>query len=515
MPILLAIIIFLPIFASAATSPGIKPGSFFYFFDTAFEKVGMFFAFGPEKKAEKALKYADERLAEAEAVTDNADAVKTAVENYENSIAFAEEKSKAVGDKEKAEALLTSIADNTSKHQEVLTDVLAKVPEEAKEAIAKAIEAGRRGQEEALRKIAELQGEVEKLKHGLAELKARDEEREKIIEESNRPKSEIIKSVKQTPPQISETIITPEPTTIQTTISVSQTQSTTAIGEKLDYTKTKYIVASYSKKVGDRTFVCAIESDAKQLIMKTQPLEYTKWGCGGLTSLPTLIPDQQDKVSFTIQVLNIDREGIGHKKVFVTASSEEINKELTTDEYGIARFDFSTGTPGSGYITLRTDDGFARDIEFYATKPTPLPIRTDPEPATCTEESTQKAIADRNEHDLVWWYTPNQYYALYYQSFTVSQSGTTISANIPWEMKNEKNYPLTYTLLYWIADTPNANAKANAKLVPFSFEIAPEYLNHKVAFQMFVNYDCWKYIQGGNTPGIKAERNSVITLDLK
>lgn len=186
--LLLVVAFSLPASASATTNPGIKPGSFFYFFDTTFEKIGLFFTFSPEKKAEKALEYADERLAEAEAVTDNAQAVKTAITNYESNIAFAEEKSKDVGDKEKAEALLTSIADNTSKHQEVLTAVLVKVPDEAKEAITRAIEASRKGHEEAMQKIAELKDEIEQLKQEVAELKAKDEEREKTIEELSRQK---------------------------------------------------------------------------------------------------------------------------------------------------------------------------------------------------------------------------------------------------------------------------------------------------------------------------------------
>lgn len=188
--LLLVVAFSLPASASAATSPGIKPGGFFYFFDTTFEKIGLFFTFSPEKKAKKALEYADERLAEAGAVTDNAEAVKTAITNYESNIAFAEEKSKDVGDKEKAEALLTSIADNTSKHQEVLTAVLVKVPDEAKEAIIRAIEASRKGHEEAMKKIAELKGEVEQLKQEVSELKAKDEEREKIIEELSKQKTE-------------------------------------------------------------------------------------------------------------------------------------------------------------------------------------------------------------------------------------------------------------------------------------------------------------------------------------
>jgi len=171
-----------PMQVSAASNAGVKPGSFFYFFDTTFENVGLFFTFNPEKKAQKALEYAYERLAEIEAVAEekNPNAVKTAIANYESNIALATEKSKEVKNKEQAESLFTSIADNTSRNQEVLSAVLIKVPEEAKVAIAQAIEASRKGQEEATKQIAELKGEVEQLKKEVAELKAKDEERGKV-----------------------------------------------------------------------------------------------------------------------------------------------------------------------------------------------------------------------------------------------------------------------------------------------------------------------------------------------
>ena len=101
-----------PVQASAATSAGVTPGSFFYFFDTTFENVSLFFTFNPEKKAQKALEYADERLAEIEAVAEekNPDAVKTAIANYESNIALATEKSKEVKDKVEAEILLTDLS---------------------------------------------------------------------------------------------------------------------------------------------------------------------------------------------------------------------------------------------------------------------------------------------------------------------------------------------------------------------------------------------------------------------
>ncbi|MFH1162387.1 MAG: DUF5667 domain-containing protein [Candidatus Jorgensenbacteria bacterium] len=169
----LVVVFALPVSASAAANAGVKPGSFFYFFDTTFERVSLFFTFSPEKKAQKALEYADERLAEAEALAEEKDtsAVKTAVAGYENNIAYATEESKQIKNKEKAEGLLASITDNTSKHQEILSDVLSRVPDEAKEAITKAIEASRKGQDEATKQIAELKGEIEKLKKEVAELK--------------------------------------------------------------------------------------------------------------------------------------------------------------------------------------------------------------------------------------------------------------------------------------------------------------------------------------------------------
>jgi len=209
--LLLVIVFSLSDSASAATSVGIKPGSFFYFFDTTFEQISLFFTFSSEKKAKKALVYADERLAEVEALAEdkNPNAVKTAITNYESNIALAAKKSKEVQDKGKAENLLTLIANNASKNQEVLSAVLIKVPDEAKEAITQAIEASKKGQEEATRQIAELKSEVEQLKKEVAELKAKDEAQTKAVEELSKQKSESGSAPAKSPtlrPRLSETI---------------------------------------------------------------------------------------------------------------------------------------------------------------------------------------------------------------------------------------------------------------------------------------------------------------------
>lgn len=226
-----------PIQASAATSAGVRPGSFFYFFDITFENISLFFTFDSENKTKKALEYADERLAEIEAIAEekNPDAVKAAVANYESNMALATEKSKDIKDKIKAENLLTLIEDNSTKNQEVLSAVLIKVPEEARGAITQAIEASRKGQEEATRQIAELKGEVEKLKQEVADLKTKDDEKGKIIEELSKQKSETTAKpipasapTKPTAPKTPETMPAPKPVTTpsQTQTQTSEPQST-------------------------------------------------------------------------------------------------------------------------------------------------------------------------------------------------------------------------------------------------------------------------------------------------
>jgi len=71
-----------------------------------------------------------------------------------------------------------------------LRGVLDKVPDEAKEAILKAIEISKKGQEEAIKQIAELKSEVEKLKKEVEELKAKNEAQTKATEEIKKQKSE-------------------------------------------------------------------------------------------------------------------------------------------------------------------------------------------------------------------------------------------------------------------------------------------------------------------------------------
>ncbi|NOY35414.1 MAG: hypothetical protein GXP44_00580 [bacterium] len=192
--LLLATILIAPFPASAAPSAGIKPDSVFYFLDTAFEKISLFFTFTPGKKAEKALEYAEERLAEAEesAKENKPKAVEEAMNGYEDKISFATRESREIKDTKKEEKLLNIISENAAKHQEILKNVLEKVPAEAKDAIRKAIEISEKGQKEAMRQFAELKKENTGLKNEIEKLREELKNKNKKVEEERESKKDDI-----------------------------------------------------------------------------------------------------------------------------------------------------------------------------------------------------------------------------------------------------------------------------------------------------------------------------------
>ncbi len=165
-------ILIAPSFVYADTKAGITPSSPFYFLDTTFEKIGLIFTFDSGKKVEKALKYAEERLSEAEESVDNnkPKAVEKAIDNYEESILLATEKTKAVKNNAEAEVLLNKISDSTTQHQEILVIVLNRVSENAKESILKAIEVSKKGYEQAQKQVEELKKQVSELKEKVTKL---------------------------------------------------------------------------------------------------------------------------------------------------------------------------------------------------------------------------------------------------------------------------------------------------------------------------------------------------------
>ncbi len=137
-------------------SPGITPDSPFYFVDIWGKKVGLFFAFGDEAKAKKALEITEERLAEAHimAVKNKSKAVKVATNGYNEYVAIAIEKMNEARKKGISDNISEVVALATSKHLFVLDGVKDIVPKEAKEAIAQSKGVSINGLGNALRALA-------------------------------------------------------------------------------------------------------------------------------------------------------------------------------------------------------------------------------------------------------------------------------------------------------------------------------------------------------------------------
>jgi len=136
--------------------PGITPDSPFYFFDKLGKNIGMFFTFGPENKARKALKYAEERLAEARVMAEKnkAKALRNAADDYDEFMAMANKRIREVKKQDISENITESVALAISKHLSVLEKVRERVPDEASEAVTRVREASVNRQVNALRELA-------------------------------------------------------------------------------------------------------------------------------------------------------------------------------------------------------------------------------------------------------------------------------------------------------------------------------------------------------------------------
>ena len=199
---IISLLLLSPVFILAQTDlttakPGITPDSPFYFLDKWGEKINLFFIFSSETKAEKALQFAEERIAEVKAMAEknNVGAMQSADNNYQELIALANQKTQEAKDNGKnVEELASLITEKTLNHQEILAQVFEKVPEEAKVAIEQAIKTSRNGSEEAVKAVSgdkkdELLQKMEEVKFKINEKFAALEEKiivlEQKIEEKN------------------------------------------------------------------------------------------------------------------------------------------------------------------------------------------------------------------------------------------------------------------------------------------------------------------------------------------
>ena len=134
------------------SSPGITPDSPFYFFDELAEQVSLRFTFRQEARAEKALQYAEEKLAEMNRMMNmnNVRATINAMNAYNNRIDAAMESVEALDNQGvSTQAMLALLM---VKHTAIFDDIEAGagIPEEARETMTQTRERVRICQQMAL-----------------------------------------------------------------------------------------------------------------------------------------------------------------------------------------------------------------------------------------------------------------------------------------------------------------------------------------------------------------------------
>jgi len=127
---------------------GLTPDSAFYFLDSWSEQLSLFFTFGSEKKATKALAYTQEKLAELEQLSaENKTAVmEKALGKYNQYYTLAQNtigKIKTEGIN--VDQLNQKMTQTASRHQETLAKVYENAPEQAKQGLEQAMEKSQQG----------------------------------------------------------------------------------------------------------------------------------------------------------------------------------------------------------------------------------------------------------------------------------------------------------------------------------------------------------------------------------
>lgn len=127
---LLALLFVFPSIASAETTAGIKPDSFWYSFDLLGEKISLFFTRDPYEKAKKSILFADERIAEIKASTDNQEAALKAGNEFTKDISRSFEAFDNITDDSKKVGLLVSFENRYKEHWGTMFSLYESLPSE-------------------------------------------------------------------------------------------------------------------------------------------------------------------------------------------------------------------------------------------------------------------------------------------------------------------------------------------------------------------------------------------------
>jgi len=179
--------------------PGITPDSPFYFLDNFGKKLGLIFAFDDEAKVKKALEYAEERLAEVQAMAlkNKLEEMVQAAGEYEQFMAMVNERMQAAVQNNASSNVSERVALAAQKHLAVMDRVRDRVPEESKEALDRVRERSLNEQQNALRALARnrverateinLNGIQQRLQRALEKVSENDtDEVEKALEDTEK-----------------------------------------------------------------------------------------------------------------------------------------------------------------------------------------------------------------------------------------------------------------------------------------------------------------------------------------
>jgi hypothetical protein len=141
--------------------PGITPDSPFYFVDIIGKHIDMFFTFGADVKAMKALDFAEERLAEARAMAakNRLREMERAAGDYDKYMNMCSERMREVNQQSVSEIISERIALSAGRHLDILDSVIDETPEADVETLRRARLTSQDGQVNALRLLGEIKPE--------------------------------------------------------------------------------------------------------------------------------------------------------------------------------------------------------------------------------------------------------------------------------------------------------------------------------------------------------------------
>ncbi len=146
------IVVMLGSSAAVAASSSALPGDALYGVKRAVERVSLAMHRDPGSRAELQLQFAVTRLGEVQLLVSGGEDPSEAVEGFEVALAGAEmEALHAVALGRDGEALLAHVQEMISKHIAVLEQVLDKVPDQAKDAIRRAIDNAQKAKDNVLK----------------------------------------------------------------------------------------------------------------------------------------------------------------------------------------------------------------------------------------------------------------------------------------------------------------------------------------------------------------------------